>query len=107
MGEASFRENARTEKLLPSLTAEAVALVIVPALSTVEGPPLVEAPSALIERPVKLPVIVAPTELMTVEPPPIKAPLEPAVMISEFVRVDNAQADPTTLSGEGCYVWMK
>ena len=66
-----------------------VALVIVPALSTVEGPPLVEPPLALIERPVKLPVIVPPTELMTVEPPPIKAPLEPAVIIPVLLRVND------------------
>ncbi len=64
-------------------------LVIVPALSTVEGPPLVEPPLALIERPVKSPAIVPPTELTTVEPPPIKAPLEPAVIIPEFVRVND------------------
>ena len=65
-----------------------MALAIVPALSTVEGPPLVEPPLALIERPVKSPVIVAPTESTTVEPPPIKAPLEPAVIIPEFVGVN-------------------
>ena len=65
-------------------------LVIVPALSTVEGPPLVEPPLSLIERPVKPPAIVPPIELMTVEPPPIKAPLSTAVIIPEFVRVNDA-----------------
>ena len=64
-------------------------LVIVPALSTVEGPPLVEPPLALIERPVKPPVIVPPIELTTVEPPPSSAPLRPAVIVPEFVRVND------------------
>src|SRR5262249_54044805 len=64
-------------------------LVIVPALSTVEGPPLVEPPLALIERPSNPPVIVPPTKLMTVEPPPISAPLRPADITPEFVRVND------------------
>ena len=65
-------------------------LAIVPALSTMEGPPLVEPPFVLSERPVKPPVIVPPIRLMTVEPPPIKAPLEPAVIMPEFVRAKDA-----------------
>ena len=64
-------------------------LVIVPALSTVEGPPRVEPPLALIERPVKPPVIVPPNKLTTVEPPPSSAPLKPAVIDPEFVRVND------------------
>src|SRR5580704_3224030 len=63
-------------------------LLIVPALSTVEGPPLTEPPLSLIERPVKPPAIVPPIELMTFAPPPSSAPLKPAVTDPEFIRVN-------------------
>src|SRR6476660_4155951 len=63
-------------------------LAIVPALSTLDGPPLVEPPLALMESPMKPPVIVPPIELTTVYPPPTSAPPRPAAIAPEFVRVN-------------------
>src|SRR5271170_4671647 len=80
-------------------------LLIVPALSTLEGPPLVEPPLALIERPVNAPVIVAPVALTTVEPPPSRAPLEPEVMVPEFVSV-NATLPVTALPVAVIVPWL-